>query len=46
MNIGGRKYGVRLCRAMGLHDGHMHSVKNGERKSHKGWMLLEGSEEE
>jgi len=37
---------ARLCRAMGLHDGHMHSVKNGERKSHKGWMLLEGSEEE
>ena len=31
----------RLCRGHGLNAGHMNEVKNGKRKSHKGWTLLE-----
>jgi len=30
----------RLCRGRGLNSSHMHSVRKGKRKSHKGWELL------
>lgn len=30
-----------LCRERGLNSSHMSAVKNGKRKSHKGWTLLE-----
>ena len=35
---------AEFCRQHGLHPVHMHQVKNGQRKSHKGWTWREEEE--